>query len=433
MTFARINATSVKPSTTESVNITSSSHNTFTLGKDVKNVIEVKDVTSGEPENNIYCSRYAESFGDKISLPFNNRFSYITPRFLSKEGNKIFFVLDDMIYGYENKDFEVVELKFQPLNFSNIFKLVAFDNFLFVITKSAPFVHCLYRADDTYETFEIDLADVEKSELIEKIYDIDITIGTNNEIMFGIIENENKRAYVFYFKTDLESKKITLEEVMTTRYDYDYNFVLCMYKNNYCDSMVIFLRHGQTSVSCRIAYFYPDKTLKDLSTTLAVKLLQNAREVYVKNRAIIVENTTSPSMWIYLYPEIEQFQLSVPTQEEDSYISNSMLYLIQRLRKNKYSIYSLADIENPKLFESGLPSEIDQNDIVDFEFLSDTLLIFTNNEREPILAYNFFQNSIVIENTSAANREYEVRYEKYNLPGSNNEEITVKFTVRLEI
>ena len=431
--FARINAVGIRPTTSQSTIVSSSAHNNFKLGEDVKSITEIKNHVTGTIEENTDIIKYAESFGDKISLPFNNRFSYMTSRFTSKEGNKIFFVVDDIVYGYENKDFEVTELKLQSINYKNISKVVAFNKFLFVITKSSPYIYCLYKTDDIYELFEIDFADVENSRLIEQIYDADLTMGQNGVIMLGMIDNENHFAYTFYFNADIQSKKITLDEVKTSNFDYDYHYVLSMYKNSFCDSMIIFLRNGISSVSTRIIYFYADKTIRDKSNTLAQEILKDAKELYVKNRAIIVEKTTHPSLWLYYYPEIEPFQLSNSGTEQDNYISTNLQYLIKKYNRNNYEIFTLADIDNPTLFAENFPNEISQSKILDFEFLDDSLLIFINDENEPIIAYNLFQNGVSVQNTTDAEAEYEVKYEKYNLLGSGNEEVTVKFTVEIEI
>ena len=45
-------------------------------GKNIKNINSVTNKTTNLAEENYHIKRYAKDFGDKISLPFNNMFSY---------------------------------------------------------------------------------------------------------------------------------------------------------------------------------------------------------------------------------------------------------------------------------------------------------------------------------------------------------------------
>ena len=80
------------------------------LGKDVKEVSLVENLTSGLIESDVQFKKYATSFGDKIDIQFKNMFDYQTARFLSKDGKMIFFVKNDYVYGFENLNHQLKEI-----------------------------------------------------------------------------------------------------------------------------------------------------------------------------------------------------------------------------------------------------------------------------------------------------------------------------------
>lgn len=208
---------------------------------------------------------------------------------------------------------------------------------------------------------------------------------------------------------------------------------LAMYKNNYSDAQNMFLQSGEYSSDCRLVIHNPSGEIKDIYTVVAYYFTKDTKEVYTKNRAVIVEKTTAPYFWIYYYPQIYRYNLSLLQDEVDDYISTNLLYLIQKLSDGNYKIYNLVGYENPSEFKNGFPLEVNQSKIEDFEFLNDTLLIFTSDENERIIAYNLKQDLMAIENVSLAESEYKVSLQKYDLIGKNNEGVIVTFKVTISV
>ena len=166
---------------------------------------------------------------------------------------------------------------------------------------------------------------------------------------------------------------------------------------------------------------------------MAYLLTYGTKEIYTKNRAIIVEKTTEPYLWIYFYPQVYRYNLSILGSEEDDFISTNLLYLIQKYNNSSYKIYNLVGYVTPTEFTNGFPNEVDQSKILGFEFLNDSLLIFMNDSTEPIIAYNFKETSMLIENVSNNEDQYEIVVNKYNLLGSNNEGVIAKLAVNISI
>ena len=429
--FARINTRNCYKTEIEYFEIEPKPANVVDFGKNIKSIQEIKNLTTNKLEENFYVSNYATSFGDKITLPFNNLYDNQTPRFISKDSSKIFFISDDKITAFENKKYSIYQLKISDFSFKNIIKLIPFDEYLFVITKSEPYIIALIQIDGVYKKIDINYSDFSMPELLTKIFDIDITMGKNGNILFGIIDEETRYPYCLYFKINESKTELTYFYFNTTPRKFD--LVFSMFKNNFCDSFIFYLKVGDDSFYTRLAYFYPDETYNDNYTTLAWHYVENAREIYIKNRAIVSEKTTNPSLWVILYPQKYKYSLSVEENEKNDYLSTNMLYLIQKMNNNLYKIYNLVGYNTPTEFEDGLPSEIDQSKILDFEFLNDTLLFFLNESQEPIVAYNLFENSTVVENVSSSEDKYLAKVEKYVLPGSKNEGVTVSFTVNINL
>lgn len=423
--FLRINAREYYQTIYKTISKSSQINRVIDLGENVKTALKLTDTNENIEENNFVISNYANDFGDKVSLPFHNLFDNQTPRFLSKDGSKIFFVSDDKVFGFINENYIVKELKIEILSIKNITKVIALNDMFFVISKSEPFVSAFILENEKYINFKINYS----GELLSKILDIDITEGRNNCIMFGIIDNEVKNAHALYFSKNNESKTINfINELSSER---EYAHILAMYKNNFSDSLLIFIKIGENSATTRNIYYFPNQTVDDVYSTIAFQITQNARELYVKSRAIVVEKTTNPSIWVYFYPEWFKYTLSISDNEENNFISTNLKYLIKKHKDSTYQIFNLLGYNNLTEFKNGLPIQINQNKILDFEFLNDTLLIFMNDSKEPIVAFNLYETSAMLENVNKSETNYLIETENYNLIGKENEGVAVTFSAKI--
>ena len=429
--FARVNLQEYKTLTTTTQTYTPKTHYVVDLGENVNSYSSIKNLSTNLEETNVYAGKYANDFGDKITLPFHNIFDSTTPRFLSKDGDKIFFVIEDTIYGYINNEYQITQIKTGNITIQNIFKIISFEDNVFVITKTEPYIYSYKITNNELVLTELDLTNFEKFDSLDKIFNADITLGKNEVFMLGLILEPEHYGYTLYFTYDQENNKFIYDSYLVSEYLFSY--ILAMYKNNFSDGQMIYLREGEHSVACRIVYHYSDKTLYDVFTNYALILTKNTKEIYTKNRAIIVEKTTEPYLWIYFYPQIYQYNLSILGSEEDDYISTNLIYLIQKYNNSTYKIYNLVGYVTPTEFTNGFPSVIDKTKILGFEFLKDTLLIFMDNKDEPIVGYNLKETSMLIENVSVNTDQYEIVVNKYDLLGSNNEGVIANLAIKISI
>ena len=89
--------------------------------------------------------------------------------------------------------------------------------------------------------------------------------------------------------------------------------------------------------------------------------------------------------------------------------------------------------ESPEEFLTKIESITSSDKIVDFEFLSDSLLIFLDDEKDKIIAYNLNLNKSQIENLSDSNSEYLVNFDKYNKLNSNENTINFNLSTRINL
>ena len=101
--FARINLLDYKENTLISSTFSPKTSYLVDLGENVKSLNSiVNNSTLTNETQNVFTSNYAYDFGDKITLPFNNLFDNKTPRFVSKDGKMIFFIIYNKLYAFFN-------------------------------------------------------------------------------------------------------------------------------------------------------------------------------------------------------------------------------------------------------------------------------------------------------------------------------------------
>lgn len=396
---------------------------------DIKNVNSLYNNSTQTYETNYYISKYANSLGDKVSLPFNNLFNKDTTRFLAKDGKYIFFVIDDKVYGFVNDNFSIKELNTSEINDDNILKIISFDNFVFVISKAKPYISTYTIYNNTIIKNINNFNSIVNFEKIEKCLQIDITYCKNNQFILGLI-CEDKTALSIYFSLNNEQEFIFDNEITNNK---EFHYLLAMYKNNFCDGQMIYLKEGSTSVECRIVTHSADKTETDIYSSLAYHLTKDARKIYTKNRAIISEKNSNPSVVIYYYPQIYEYNLPLISDEINNYISEDLNYIIQKRIGNEYKIYNLVGYDLPEEFNNSISELVNTSEIEDFEFMKDSLLIFTNNKEEPIICFNFDLNKTQVENVSSKNNQYIANLDKYNKLGSDGKSIKFSFISKVDL
>ena len=427
--FARKNLKEHLTLSSETLNLTPKANYVIKIDSDIKSIVSVTKQSDQTVESNYFVSKYANSFGDEISLPFNNIFDSTTSRFLSKDGKFIFFVSNTKVYAYKNEDFKITEINTKEIVEDYITKIISFDKFVFIISKVAPYISTYIIEGNMIKSTSNNLKSFEKYSDFETIQQADVTWCNNGKFIIGLILNDSS-ALSIYLTYDDTNGFSTSSFLTNSR---EFNYIIAMYKNNFCDGRMIYLKEGETSLKCRLVTHSADGTETDVYSSLAYALVKDATNIYTKGRAIISEKSTTPSVVIYYYPQVYEYDLPLISTELKNYISQDMNYIIQKTETNEYKIYNLVGYDTPEEFSDGFLSILPYNQIVDFEFMKDSLLIFTNLSDKPVVAFNLKLNKTQIENLSDKDAEYLVAVEKYNKLGSDGKQIKFKLETKVNL
>lgn len=427
--FARKNLKEFKPCISREITLEPKSNYVIKIDEDVKSISEVSKTSDNVVETNYFVSKFANSFGDEVYLPFNNLFNSTTSRFTSKDGKLIFFILNNKVYCYKNENYILTEINTREITEDNITKIIAFDNFIFIISSISPYISTYIIENDRIKNVNNNFGSFEKNSEFQTIQQIDISRAINGNFLIGILTNTSTALTIYATYNDGTGFSINnyLENSK------NFNYVLAMHKNNFCDAQIIYLREGESSASCRIVTHSSSATETDVYSILAYELTNNSTKIYTKDRAIISEKNTSPNIVIYYYPQVYKYELPIISNELKDYVSNNLNYIIQKNENNQYTIYNLIGYDSPEEFTNNISSLVNTSKIVDFEFMHDTLLIFLNGDKQKIVAYNLNLNKTQIENVSEKEASYLIKYNRYNKLGENNETVKFKFTTQVNL
>lgn len=423
--IARINVLNQNSPITTTVTLTPVRYDVIDCGANVINVNSVTNKTTSAVESNYIVKKYASDYADQISVPFNNMFNSLTPRFLSDNGKYLFFVSNDYIYGYENSNYEIKQILTNNLRIFNVIKIVICSNYVFIISKVEPYLTAFLIENSKLQEIDIDFKELSK-DIFSNLINIDVA-KSDNVIMIGCLLNNN-HATTLYF--DYTNNALTYSESVVS--EYNFSLILAMSKNTYEDGKIMYAQEGEYTYETLLATHFSSKTKKEVYSKLAYEFTKNVKEAYVKDRGVVVEKSNEQKTYLYIYPEVYKYSLPSIDGADDYYFSNDLTSVITKTN-NEFKIYSLIGYKDTNEFTRNIFSKVSPEKILDFEFLNDTLLIFLSDASNPIIAFNLFIDSAMIENVSSETDTYEISLTKYNLLGENNKSVNVKFVGTVEI
>lgn len=424
---ARINCLEFKQTKILKKNYQSQENNEIVLSDDIKEIFSVKNVSNNSIETDYFLKKYSKNLGDKINVSSLSLFNNQTARFLSKDGNMLFFVKDDYVYGYSNVDLQIREIKTGNLFLRHIKKIVSFEDYVFIFTKTKSCVHCYQVVDNSLVQMDILFKDFPYYDELDKAIDVEFVVTREGKLMFAIILESGVGVTVYFSKSE---NLFVYERHLIA--EYNFSLILSVLKNSYCDSQVIFVQGGNYSYECRVVTHFANMTIEDVASRIGFEFTNNVKQIKVCGRTVVIEKIDSPKLHLFYLPLEYYYDLSEEFFEVDDYVSNDLCYLIQKYSDGSYKFFNLYDCN--KLMESAskLSDYVDENKIVDFEFMSNCLLVFLNDEKCPLIAINFYKNKTILENLKEKSSEYEIEYSVYDKIGIN-EEVKATFVVEVEL
>lgn len=427
--FARKNLKEHNDVKTGEITTTPKANYVIKLEEDIKTISSIKRNSDNASETNYFATNYANSYGDKVFLPFGNLFDANTPRFISKYGQMILFVYNSKVYAYQNKNFMITEINTREITDENIKNIISFDKFIFIISETDPYISTYIVSENTIKKVENNFGKFEHYAEFETMQAIDITLSNDNTFMLGILTNTNT-ALTLYFTFD-NSLGFEIGDYITN--SKQFNYVLAMYKNNFCDARMIYLKEGESSLYCRIVTHMPDKSETDVYSSLAYSLTNNCTKIYAKSRGIISEKNADTKIVIFYYPQMFQYNLPLISDEVSDYISHNLNYIIQKLADGSYKTYNLVGYDTPESFTNDISDLVNHDKILDIEFLDDTVLFFLDDDLEKVVAFNLKLNKTQIENVSKNDDSYSISYLAYDKLGKSGQAVNFSFVTQVNL
>lgn len=396
----------------------SQTNNTIALGEYIKSVDSIVDSDNGEV-GGVVVKKFATDFSDYLANPFDATFTSSMPRWVSNDGNKLAFVSANTLYLYINLNYQLVKIA-NNINVNNLQKIIMFEDNVFAIYNGEPHLAMYKIVDSSLVRKEVDFTNYLTFDSTFDWQDVEIISNGSNTFMMGAIFGAISRRPII-INASYENNIFTINSVNYGICDYICH-IFAIYRSSFCDSLLGFITNNYEGEAnnCRIEEHYLDGTTSVSNQITAYYMCNGAVSVKGKSRALVATRSSSPYIWLFYYPQKYRYSISL-TDGVENYISTNLKYLIQHYSSGDvpYKIYSLDNYNNPVEFENGFPSEIDLSTVTDFEFLNDSLIVFTTTNTYVI---NLKETKTLIENLPASEQTYTITYTKYHLMGESEDE-----------
>lgn len=404
---------------------------TVTLGENFTGQISVTDNDSGESVTNFVPVRYALSPGDELFVPLNNLFDRDTPRFVSKDGKMIIFVRYDKLYCYRCEDFKLTEVESAQVTTQNIVNVISFDNFVFVVSKSSPYISAYAIMNNEFIRCNFDYGTFDNLTLFSRMLKFDIVRSRDNRFMFSVLEERTGWGYVLYFDFDSELRKFIYRDLAQTE-QIKYDLMVSMTSDSYTDAFTLFVKGGKTPTDCKQEFIYPDKSSNTEFSTLAWYLTEDTGSVYCSGRAIVAEQLSTGQIWLYLFPNGGRVNLSLSSGNVGTVLAPGLRFMAEKLDDGTVVYYFLVCNCSPVRFTGAFPREFMPYSILDIEFLGDMILLFTDDPDKKIVAFSLFENKLMLENLPQNSSGYTVSCSKFQVPGTDKN-VSANFSLKVVI
>ena len=425
----RYSLASLATEETETETITSEINYILPIDDNVKQITSVTDSNS-QAVTGYVQKTFAKSFGDYVAGAFINTISANDARWVSEDGDKIAFLSGGSLHFYKNQSYMINKLSANvPAN--NVKNIIMFEDNVFVIYTSIPHVR-MYKIENNelieknvdfsvYETFDNSYAWQD-----EKIIKLN-----NGTFLFGVVLGQASRNPALVYAT-YSSDTLTVTSASYGQCDYIVS-MFALYQSSFFGSMIGFItnNYNGTDDNYRIEEYYQDGTNNITHEFQSYYMVNDSISLKGQSRAAVIKKSQSPYIWLYYYPQLYRYSISL-TPCQYNWISPNLMYYAQKFvdgQNVEYKVYCLTNYNNPVEFDGGIPSDIDQSTIQDLEFLNDTLLIFTSSG---IVAINLNQTYTVLENVPNTNESYTVSYKKNVYLGTDQTEgLQTRFTIEV--
>ncbi len=418
----RYNALELNPPKDVTETLTSTKSQIIELGKNVKEVTSLKK--SGAAVENFFLTKYCKNLSDRIENPFGQTYSASTKRYVSPDGKMIAFI-DSLVHLYKNENYTFKQLSATQIPASSIFDFFILDDVIVALYTTEPYI----RIFDIVEGSAVERS-VKLTNYNLTVYPYDWIeadcVKANNTIILGvIINNETQTPLVIRFtKGSGEEYNDRVERPRLTTAKH----VFSVSKSAFSEAFIGLLTNEINSkTQYLVEEFYESTSKYGKDGQIVFSLMSGGTSFLAAGRALIAEKSIFPYLVVYYYPNLTSGGDELPHGEKH-YFSKDGNYMIIKNSDSDYSIRNFHEEGEATEFEKGFLS-VNFEEIKDFEFVFDMLLVFTSSK---VYGLAMPKEYARIDFVDSANTDYEVSQKKYDLIGSGDLEgvkaiLTLKF------
>ena len=342
-----------------------------------------------------------------------------------------------MFYLYKNEDYLITPLDSTAVDVSDYTNVIIVDDYIFIPTSSSPYLRVYSIISGSCQAVSLSNANALADYSFE-LNSFDATITKDGDVR--IVGIRPSTGYgICYCGSFNGLTNIAIESLVQTSKS-NMMKAVCLYKNNFCDSIPYFLTTAANGVNGFIFLESVDESgnlvYEGNTHALSYDLLVSSTSVGAFNRVIYSVKAASGGASLlntYFFPE--QRRYNIPNDgETDIWVSPDFNYCIKKYSSTSYKIFNLVGYSTPVEFDdSSVFDNLNQATFVDFVFLKDSLIILTNDVITSIIIINLNLTNAVIEGLSDdLSSAVSVTTKRYHILGSEtSENVEAKLTLKI--
>lgn len=418
----RLNTRSLLSPTSSTFTFTTNADSILEIGT---NIQSIQSIISGNTDitNDVVLSKYGTKITDKDTSVFDQTFTSENKRIVSLDGQKIAFVKNSETFLYECKNGGLSRIYGTlPATFLNM--TIASNKVICVLNEN-PYIRIFEIANGQLQEQQVSLSNFSLTSFSYSWKMAQSVISDSGKIMVGIIEN-NTASTPFVLKFTKNTSGVYVDELTRLGLD-NADTVFAIYNSKFTTNKLIFVSSNYNNMSTYLMEKIDDAGNAFVSTSVhAFAILNNLQKVQTGGRMILCLKTEGNDCEI-LYNDSYDKITSDITLQGKYYLSYDGDYIIQ-VKDGANKLFNSHHKDALTSFENDDENLIDFSTAIDFEFVGDKILVFTNNQSCPLYSVQIKKNNTRIDNYTSENAK--ITFKKYNLIGeAENQGVQIKLSL----
>lgn len=397
----------------------------------LQSVIRTEDNTI--MENISINKNFVNGFGFGVEKAFEENITVNTPRYISLDGKKIAFLIDDKLHVFENLDFTLKKLNTNAFIMRNdIEDIIIQDKYIVILSLNNSAFMDVYEFDNGV----LRKLSVDNTGLVEVIgevllHKIDVAIN-GDEIRLGISQGENKNGYVIKYLKNAEGGFSYSSCVDIGLYGIELVIALSKCEFNEKSQIVFVCDYYEGEKYYKTINYCGDTLISTISQNVGGALRSYTVSCIKKSQAVICRKQILNDICLFLdgFKRFNLLNSGIKNIAFDSQMRN----VFYSLTNGEIKFKSMMNYEGFVDITQKFPTyAIALQNIQAVEFLYDSALIFANSEKGKVFLIQTPRQKTTIGNLEEQ-KEYSVKMRIYDNPGASGEYdiFKTKITLKLE-